>query len=184
VRVFVLCTGRCGSKSFYKAASHILNYTSEHESKAYGWIGPRRIEYPDNHIEVDNRLSWFLGRLDEVYGSDPMYVHLVRKKEDVAKSYLLASRHSGRGKQIVTAYSVLAGHRHVDLKMTLDYCDTVNANIEYFLRDKPLTMRFEVEKAEDNWPIFFRRIVARGDIEAGLNEFAAFHNARNPPATQ
>jgi len=182
VRVFVLCTGRCGSKSFFRASSHILNYTSAHESRAYDWLGKRRLEYPDNHIEVDNRLSWFLGRMDKMYGGDAMYVHLVRKKDDVAGSYLLAAKHNTRGKQIIAAYSVMAGRQPVTLQMTLDYWYTVNENIEYFLKDKPLTMRFEVEKAEDNWPVFWRRIEAKGDMEAGLKEFAKRHNARNPPA--
>ena len=83
--VFVLCTGRCGSVSFAKACGHFSNYTAGHESNRYP--GSVRLVYPEAHIEVDNRLAWLLGGLDERYGDDAFYVHLVRNEEQVAASY-------------------------------------------------------------------------------------------------
>jgi len=81
MRIFVLCTGRCGSMTFAKACSHITNYTSAHESGRYvDW------SYQDNHIEVDNRLSWFLGTLAERY-PDSMFVHLSRNRDAVIESF-------------------------------------------------------------------------------------------------
>lgn len=63
--VFVLCTGRCGSTTlFAQACQHIENYTASHESKIF-LLGDKRLEYSQNHIEVDNRLSWFLGSLEK-----------------------------------------------------------------------------------------------------------------------
>ena len=92
MNVFVLNTGRCGSTTFTKACKHITNYTSEHESRA-GMLGKKHFNYPGNHIETDNRLCWFLGRLDEAYGNDAYYVHLKRNTKDVASSF--AKRYSG-----------------------------------------------------------------------------------------
>ena len=59
-RVFVLCTGRCGSTTFARAAAHATNFTAKHESRTYK-LGAQRLAYPDNHIEVDNRLAWWRG---------------------------------------------------------------------------------------------------------------------------
>ncbi|WNC29392.1 hypothetical protein [Thermosynechococcus sp. PKX82] len=38
-------------------------------------------------LEVDNRLSWFLGRLDQTYGDRAYDVHLRRDDLSVARSY-------------------------------------------------------------------------------------------------
>ncbi len=63
MNVFVLGTGRCGTTTFMKACRHVTNCTSGHETRV-NHVGPERLSYPSNHIEADNRLSWFLGRLD------------------------------------------------------------------------------------------------------------------------
>lgn len=67
MRVFVLTTGRSGSMTFHRAATYATNHTVGHETNA-GRVGPERFAYPDNHIEADNRLAWFLGELDHRYG--------------------------------------------------------------------------------------------------------------------
>ena len=87
MNVFVLCTGRCGSMTFAKACGHISNYTSAHESrKQLKPKAPReRFIYLDFHIEVDNRLAWFLGTLNEIYGTNAFYVHLKREMKDTDK---------------------------------------------------------------------------------------------------
>ena len=82
MNIFVLSTGRCGSMTLDKFCKHITNYTSAHESR-----NNLDFKYPPNHIEIDNRLSWFLGRLDKIYGDDAFYVHLKRDDLKVAKSY-------------------------------------------------------------------------------------------------
>src|SRR4029079_4844381 len=86
MRVFVLCSGRCGSTNFALACRHFTNYTVGHEQNT-GRIGESRLAYPDDHIEVDNRLSWYLGGLGERYGDDAFYVHLTREEDDVAASF-------------------------------------------------------------------------------------------------
>jgi hypothetical protein len=57
VNVFVLGRGRCGSTTFIRAYKHISNFTSGHETRAR-LLGEARLNYPDHHIEADNRLSW------------------------------------------------------------------------------------------------------------------------------
>ena len=46
-------------------------------------IGPERLDYPDQHIESDNRLAWYAGRLEKRYGDDAFYVHLKRDRQRV-----------------------------------------------------------------------------------------------------
>ncbi len=63
--------------TFIQACKHISNFSSSHESRC-GLLAEARLDYPENHIEADDRLSWFLGRLDKQYGNSAFYVHLKR----------------------------------------------------------------------------------------------------------
>ena len=101
MNVFVLCTGRSGSTTFYRACRHITNYSAGHELNT-SEVGRARLDYPEDHIEVDNRLSWLLGRLDQAYGDRAFYVHLTREEEATARSFdrRWASRYS-----IIRAYA-------------------------------------------------------------------------------
>jgi hypothetical protein len=58
-----------------------------------------------------------------------------------------------------------------------DYCDTVDANIRLFLRDKKNCMEFRLEDAPGRFPEFWKRIGAEGDFDAALAEFGVHHNA-------
>lgn len=84
MRVFVLCTGRSGSTTLAQALSHATNMTVGQETRNHLIEG--RLAYPDNHIEVDPRLVFFLGPLSEQY-PEARWIHLKRSPEDVAKSY-------------------------------------------------------------------------------------------------
>ena len=86
MNIFILNTGRCGSTTFIQACKHITNFSCAHESRT-AILGKERMDYPDDHIEADNRLSWLLGRLDKKYGDDPFYVHLKRNENDTARSF-------------------------------------------------------------------------------------------------
>jgi hypothetical protein len=178
MNVFILCTGRCGSTTFIKACRHIKNFTSSHESRR-GQIRSKRFAYPTNHIEADNRLSWLLGRLDIDYGDDAYYVHLKRNDADVAKSY---SRRFPTG--IIGAYGkrILVGLPEgiSPLTICLDYCDTVNANISHFLKDKTHRMEFQIENAESDFRTFWDFIDAKGNINAALSEFEERYNETLP----
>jgi len=178
--VFVLCTGRCGSVTFSRACSHIVNFTSGHETRTK-LLGAERLAYPAHHIEADNRLSWFLGRLDQEWGKDAFYVHLTRDRDETAQSYAKRSDLPG---SIAGAYrsAILMNAQGQDiLDVSRDYVDTVNANIASFLKDKPNTIHFHLENAKEDFAKFWRWIGAEGNLAAALAEWDVRHN-ESPPA--
>ena len=176
MNVFVLCTGRCGSMTLSRACGHISNYTSAHESRCKA-LGEARLGYPENHIEIDNRLTWFLGRLDEKYGDEAIYVHLKRDRESVARSFV---KRYDRG--IMGAYKdcIMLGMKVAKkdpLDVCRDFCYTVDSNIEFFLKDKTKKMEFNLESYETDFPAFWSLVGAEGDYESALAEFQVKHNA-------
>jgi len=176
MNVFILNTGRCGSLTFIKACQHISNYSCAHESRT-GLLGHARLQYPDDHIEADNRLSWFLGKLDRKFGNDAIYVHLKRDLDQTAISY---SRRLFPG-GIIPAYRsgilLFMPDNIPVISVAQDYCDTVNSNIELFLKDKDSKMEFRLENARQDFVIFWKMISAEGDLDAAMNEFNIHHNA-------
>lgn len=179
MNVFVLCTGRCGSTTFTRAASHIRNYTADHEARVQR-LGDERLSYPPNHIEVDNRLAWMLGRLEESFGKDAFYVHLKRNPEEVARSY---DQRWGLRFGIISAYrnGILSGAQGADhYDVCVDLIQTIDANISAFMADKPKKMDFHMESAERDWRTFWNSIEADGDFEASLAEWRLPHNAMPP----
>lgn len=176
MNVFILNTGRCGSMTFIQACQHISNFSSAHESRCHE-LGEARLAYPDNHIEADNRLAWFLGRLDQHYGDNAIYVHLQRNSQATANSY--AKRLFPGG--IIPAYRQGILQFLPDdvphMSVCLDYYDTVNSNIELFLKDKTRKMAFTLENATEDFPKFWKLIGAEGDLTAALAEFKITYNA-------
>lgn len=176
MNIFVLNTGRCGSTTFIKACEHITNYSAAHESRS-SMLGNDRFTYPSNHIEADNRLSWLLGRLDRKYGDSALYVHLKRNDTDTARSFTKRYK-SGiiaayRGKGILTGLSENAD----PMSVSLDYCDTVNSNIELFLKDKTNKITVTLEDIQNDFQKFWLWLGAEGDLTAALNEFKTSYNA-------
>lgn len=160
--------------TFAKACEHMTNYTSGHESHR-GRVGQARIDYPPDHIESDNRLSWMLGRLLDRFGDEAFYVHLVRGREVTARSFegRWTWRHS-----IIRAYAqgVLCTERQ-DHEVCLDYWDTVNANIRAFLAGRPHTATVRLEHAEADFAALWEAIGAEGDKQAALRQWGVPHNA-------
>jgi len=174
MNVFVLCTGRCGSVTFAEACKHITNFTTGHESHVK-CRGAARVAYPENHIEVDNRLIWFTGALYKRYGKGALYVHLIRNEEDTAASF--AKRADGG---IIAAYrdSILlrCPGKISDINICKDYCQTVNENIRYFLHDKPNQITIHIETAGKTFPVFWDAIGAAGNMSAALRELKVRHH--------
>lgn len=188
MRAFVLCTGRCGSVTFIEACRQIDNYTAGHESLAREY-GTARFGYPDGHIEADNRLSWFLGGLRRAFGPDPLYVHLRRDPEQVAQSFL--QRWSRGRANIIGAFGqamLPVPHSRTDESERLDICrfyvDTVRTNIEAFLSTVPYTMTIDLERAQEQFPEFWHRLGAEGDLDAAVAEFGIRHNPSRDPVDQ
>ncbi|VAW55254.1 hypothetical protein MNBD_GAMMA06-1036 [hydrothermal vent metagenome] len=175
MNVFILNSGRCGSTTFIKACQHIKNHTAAHESLLSN-TGAQRFNYPENHIEADNRLSWLLGRLDTHYGNDAFYVHLTRNNSDVTKSF---SKRINMG--ILKAYEqgILMHEQHLLPAQTIanDYIETVDANINFFLKNKKNKMNISIETAKLDFTGFWNKIDATGDLNKALKEWNINHNA-------
>ena len=180
MNIFVLNSGRCGSTAFIRACQHITNYSAAHESRV-NLIGEQRLAYPENHIEADNRLCWFLGRLDQKYGDRGFYVHLTRDLDKTADSFV-KREHLDNG--IMKAYKegVLLGGKEDQSThdIALDYLDTVDNNITHFLKDKTNKMDFSLESAKADFNIFWKKTGAEGDLENALKEWDVIHNASVP----
>ncbi|VAW57973.1 hypothetical protein MNBD_GAMMA11-2880 [hydrothermal vent metagenome] len=174
MNIFILNTGRCGSTTFIKACKHINNYTSTHES-LIKLTGKKRLAYPLNHIEADNRLSWFLGRLDQKYANNAFYVHLSRNRQQTTESFC-KREHSG----IIKSYKegvLLGGEQQGIEEIVEDYIETVETNIALFLKDKTNKMIFNLENASDDFEIFWHKISARGDRQRAIKEWRTIYNA-------
>ncbi|KAA9009870.1 hypothetical protein [Histidinibacterium aquaticum] len=176
--IFVLNTGRCGSTTLARACAHLTTHTASHESRSH-LTGPERLAFPARHIEIDNRLAWFLGRLDADWGDRAAYVHLTRAPDAVAESFVQRPNPG-----ILDAY-----HRGILLgapwkspglsrrEIAEDYIATVTANIRHFLKDKSHVMHLRLETLAEDFPRFVRWIGAEGDLDAALSELAQRHNA-------
>jgi len=174
MNVFILSTGRCGSVTFSKACKYISNYSSGHEERSR-LLGNDRIDFPKNHIEIDSRLCWFLGRLEKKYGDDAFYVHLKRDRKKVAESY---DKRWFKITGIMDAYTrgiVMSEDRN--LKYCYDYVDTVNENIEAFLKNKSKKTIINIENIQEDFKTFWTMIEAEGDLEQALASFEIKHNA-------
>ncbi|MCB1735004.1 MAG: hypothetical protein H6981_02060 [Gammaproteobacteria bacterium] len=178
MNVFVLSTGRCGSMTFDRACRHIRNFSSGHETRV-AELGPARLAYPKDHIESDNRLAWFLGRLDQAFPNEVFYVHLRRDPEAVARSY---ARRTQAG-LIIPAW-IHGVHLYqpeiiedTALAAARDYVTTVNINISQFLAGRKNAMKFDIESGSDDFDVFWERIGAQGDKAAAIAEFSMAYNA-------
>ena len=170
MRIFVLCTGRCGSMTWTKACRHITNYTAAHESGRWNRYS---LDYPPRHIEVDNRLAWFSGRLAERYPR-AFYVHLLREEKATAQSYAPRVKHPT---QILHGFmfAVKQGRHDDPLREASEMVATVNANIRQFLRDKP-HMTINIATAAKSFPVFWERIRAAGRLDDALAELQRRYN--------
>ncbi len=179
--VFVLGTGRCGTVTFSSACGHFDNYTAGHESRR-GELSAARFEYPEHHIESDNRLSWFLGELGRRFDDDEtLYVHLTRSPDDVVASYT-RRWDSGFRSNIGRAF----GHGIVvrtedwpadEVQSVIRfYVETVTANIEAFVEGRP-SMSMQLEAIQAQFPDFIERVGASGDLAAAAAELRVMHNA-------
>lgn len=179
MRVFILSTGRSGSLSFARACGEIGNYTAGHESRSRR-LGEARFDYPDNHIEADNRLAWFTGALDRRFGNDAFYVHLLRDRREVVESYNRRWVRYGsliraycEGIHQITIHTLDPARR---LEVVEDFYDRVNENIRLFLKDKDQVLTIHLERIREEFPRFWEAIGAEGDLERALGILETSHN--------
>jgi hypothetical protein len=179
MRVFILCTGRSGSTTIIKACKSITNYTCGHETLAHK-LGDARFDYPDNHVEADNRLSWFLGILDKKYGDGAIYVHLIREKDKVVESY--NKRWKSR-LTIVKAFTegiLMTPIEKLDEKSRLtvcsDYYDAVNSNIELFLKDKTKKITINLKDVNAGFGEMWSLMGAQGNWDKAIELLGEHYN--------
>lgn len=175
MNVFVLNTGRCGSVSFARACEHMTNFSVGHESRIR-CTGKERLAYPDRHIEIDNRLIWFAGRLEQAFGNQAYFVHLQRNREDTIASFVKRADFG-----IMKAYreGMLLDQEHqLDSEaVAADYVDTMETNIRQFLMHKSRVMQVQLETIQTDFRRFWDWIDGEGDLQQALAEFNTLHNA-------
>lgn len=175
MRVFVVGTGRCGTRTFAQACKRITNYTTAHESHSRRLIG--NLDYPDGHIESDHHLAWSLPLLLDRYPSGPgaLYVHLLRERAACVAS--LSRRHDMDLWAMIGSF-VACGAKTPDLRRqaAAHYYDAKNALIAAALRGCPNVMTVYVESLPAAWPEFWSRIGAQGDYQGALAECAKRYN--------
>ncbi len=179
MRVFILCTGRCGSLAITEACKHMDNYSASHESLSQ-YFGKERFNYPDNHIEADNRLVWHLGYLNKYYADKPFYVHLKRNREKTAQSLMKRFYQDSImdcfciGIRMTPSEKLSKQQR---LQACYDYIDTVTLNIEHFLSDKSKVMAINLETIEEDFGKLWNQIHAEGNFQSAIKEFGKKHNS-------
>ena len=171
--VFVLCTGRNGSVTFSKACALIENFTSGHETRCRE-TGSDRVAYPDNHIEIDNRLSFFLGALNEAYGDRAVYIHLRRNPDEVSLSY---NRRWHVSEGLMKGWGIgIARQRHFGVRTARFMVDTIEQNIQHFLQDKTNVMTIELKNLVHDFPQFLELVGANGDHQKMNQVLNEVHN--------
>lgn len=87
MNVFFISPGRTATTTLANAFKCIEGYSSLHESRVQ-LLGDERIAYPENHIEFDNRLVFFLADLTQKFAADRgVLVIVCRDHHAVAGSY-------------------------------------------------------------------------------------------------
>lgn len=62
------------------------------------------------------------------------------------------------------------------VSVAVDYCDTVNSNIESFLKDKSMKMEINLETINKDFENFWHAIGAKGNIDNALEELKTCYN--------
>lgn len=179
MKIIVLCSGRTGSYTLSKACEHISNFTCSHESQVSIPYG-KRFQFPDQHIEIDNRLIWQLGGLESHIGNDARYVYLKRDLAHVKQSFI---KRLYQPKSIFYSYCEAVkkstpeniSKQEID-QLAVDFLKTIDDNIRFYLRDKTYQMDFQLENYANDFAKFWNFIDAEGDYDKALNEFSKQHN--------
>lgn len=186
MRVFVLTAGRTASQTVALASEHLDGMTAAHESRRR--MLENRLDYPDNHVEVDNRLAWFLGSLERLYSDEEtFYVFLRRDPERVAASYI---------KRWHITVSIVRAFYHGILmcrnkkpteadKMASArlFVQTVEDNINAFLRHRSNYAIVDTENLEADFQIFMDKAGLSGDREAISATLNSVNNPNKPKKT-
>jgi len=168
MRVFVVGTGRCGSVTLSKACKNIKNYSSSHESKTspnnQGVFGD--LEYPENHIEIDPRMSYHIFSLREKY-KDGIFFHLLREESGCVRS--LSKRKSLRNYSTFH-YGWFDNDYDAAAKM---YYENTTKMLKSVI---PESHTIVLENIEHDWVKFCKIIKAECDQEKALIQLKQKYN--------
>lgn len=179
MNVFILGTGRCGTMTLIKACEKLEEFTAGHETRSR-ICDETRLDYPKNHIEADNRLSWMLGSLDKKFGDSALYVHLKRDAEATAKSFnkRWEWRHSAirmflEGIHMVPNEKLDETQRLVACRQ---YVQVINDNVTAFMADKSQTLVIDLENLEDGFQKMCKLLGIKKIPSAAFAELKITHN--------
>lgn len=181
MNVFVVSPGRTGTLSFSNACSLIENFSSGHETRL-GMLCPQKLDYPENHIECDNRLAWLMGPLHERFTNDTVLVYLKRDLAKVAASYD-KRWHVKHG--IVRGYAdsiLMLPSRLWNREAALDFVTVVDRNIAFAARLFNDFIEINIDNPDDGFYEFWSKINAIGDYEAALSVLKTPANAGVRPS--
>lgn len=175
--VFILCAGRSASTALARALQPINNYTASHESRC-GFLLDDKLNYPDNHIEIDNRLIWFVDLLDDKYGEEAKYVYLFRDLNKIAHSYeerwhLNVSIVRAYGHGILMKDKISSRER---IDVCKDYAATVDRKIRNFMSKKPNSLIIDSENLAKDFDKLYEFIGAKGNLGACKEILNSPHN--------
>lgn len=163
-----------------RAFAHATNYTSGHETEG-GSFYP--LDYPDWHIEADNRLSWMLGELGQHF-PDARWVHLLRDREGMARSF--EARPDWPGASIKGFGAGILGRGDLFHEERYEAAgrmwDAANANITEFLttRDHRVVWLHDLTR---DFPGLWEWVGCQGDLAAAVETTRIRHNAGPGGAT-
>ena len=187
MKVFVLGTGRSGTKTFTRACEHLTNFTVSHNSLREGAGFDHKwsvLQSKDQHIEVDDRISWLLPVMERLHGDDAYYVHLWRDPAKVVRSYARPRRLHSQGSLLSTFYHGILGTPPEKKKVAAadatragELCmEVINKNIENFLENKSRRIFIDIDSPVEAFNRFLQEIGAEGDLEAAAAEFENIHD--------
>lgn len=160
MNVFLISPGRTATTTLAEALKNLSGFTSEHESRC-SYLGDERINFPENHIECDNRLTWFLPRLTKKYGANSILIKVVRDKTAIAKSY---NKRWSRIK-IMKAYSqgiLMRGLAENNLDVCVDYVNNVYEQIDYFSKDWKHVITLDLNSPDEGLNELFKLLNVDG----------------------
>ncbi|NDU99871.1 hypothetical protein [Pseudoroseicyclus tamaricis] len=179
--VFVLSAGRTGTTTFARAAAALPGFTAGHESRAEAHLA-ERLDYPDRHIEADNRLVFFLPQLEARFGPRAHYVYLRREPAEIAASY---ARRWHLTVSIPRAFTqgVRMRPRTRRGEVTAacrDYADWVDSTVSLFLASQRHAMVVDLAEAEAGFARVAEWIGAGEVPQAARDAWGERHNATPP----
>lgn len=167
--VFIISPGRTATSAMSKALSHVSGFTSLHESRV-SFLQDERINYPNFHIELDNRLSFYMPQLTKKYSKkESLLVIINRDRKSIAESY----NKRWRKINIMKAFSQGIHMRNLNsnnIDVCLAYVNYVYETLDYFKNDWDNVLEVDFSNLNAAITQILKRINKIEDLDNVLNE--------------